>query len=405
MGSNYLITPDGNFVGEDELYHWGIKGMKWGIRRYQNPDGSLTSAGRRRYIGSDGNLTKAGKKYYAKETEHLKSEKKKLTAQKRTEAKLSKLELLRSENDSLKGKTGDKKNSAKNDTSKKSLKDMSDDEIRKAIDRKRLEDEYKRANPDPPSKSEKFNKFMDKLVNEAVIPATINAGKNALNKWAENILKTKVDPNSYEALKKQYDTLKIKKQIADLKAGKDPDAKEPTWDEKLKRQQYEANERDKNKQSKEAYEATQRSEKDTKAKPSSSEGSSGSGKSETGKSSSSSDSSSSSSSSSSSESSGTASSSSSKKKKKNKNKNNSSSETVYKTTVEGTGRNSWTDGSKSSNTSTNTSTGRTVVDARSDEPVTSMTTTRNTSTGRSTVSGYLNHPVVGLLPAPKDRDD
>jgi len=33
----------------DELYHHGIKGQKWGIRRYQNPDGSLTAAGRARY--------------------------------------------------------------------------------------------------------------------------------------------------------------------------------------------------------------------------------------------------------------------------------------------------------------------------------------------------------------------
>ena len=38
-----------------EMWHWGIPGMKWGQRRYQNKDGTWTSAGKVRRRGEEGN--------------------------------------------------------------------------------------------------------------------------------------------------------------------------------------------------------------------------------------------------------------------------------------------------------------------------------------------------------------
>jgi len=53
--SRYYITED------DYLIHHGIKGQKWGIRNYQNEDGSLTAEGKIRY-GYTGELKKLAKK-------------------------------------------------------------------------------------------------------------------------------------------------------------------------------------------------------------------------------------------------------------------------------------------------------------------------------------------------------
>lgn len=44
-----------NKTNIEDLYHHGIKGQKWGVRRYQNEDGSLTPKGRARYLMNDVN--------------------------------------------------------------------------------------------------------------------------------------------------------------------------------------------------------------------------------------------------------------------------------------------------------------------------------------------------------------
>ena len=49
--NDYLVTK--------ELYHHGIKGQKWGVRRYQNEDGTLTEAGRKRVTNHLGKIEPA----------------------------------------------------------------------------------------------------------------------------------------------------------------------------------------------------------------------------------------------------------------------------------------------------------------------------------------------------------
>lgn len=139
----------------DELQHWGVKGMRWGVRRYQNRDGTLTEA---------------GKKRYAKEMEKLKAEEKMLKNKERTKAKLDKLDELRKSNEERKKNLGedDAKKSKKTEEKKpeppkmekKSVKDMTDAELLERKARLQLEKDYKdllkQTRGEPASKGKNF---------------------------------------------------------------------------------------------------------------------------------------------------------------------------------------------------------------------------------------------------------
>ena len=107
------------------LTHSGIKGMRWGVRRYQNKDGTLTPA---------------GKKRYKDEMDKLKAEEKAIKAREATKVKLAKLDAKRSELDARKKALDD--DSAPQPAEKpkrKPVKQMSESEIREKIARLQLE--------------------------------------------------------------------------------------------------------------------------------------------------------------------------------------------------------------------------------------------------------------------------
>lgn len=197
MDGNYIITANGGFDDVSDLYHWGIKGMKWGVRRYQNADGSLTAAGRRRYTNKDGSLNEKGKKYYAKERARLIEERKAIDNLKKTNNQMSILEAQRRNNERLKreAETGKKKEQKENSSSSESSdKDRNEEQIRVSD----LSTKELKARNDRLDAEANFKQKMEK------IGYTFYEGP-----------KTEAD-YKIEALKKQKEILTLQKEIKDL---------------------------------------------------------------------------------------------------------------------------------------------------------------------------------------------
>ena len=139
---------------ENELYHHGVKGQKWGVRRYQNKDGSLTLAGKKRALKMQDQYTRFSnnKKYRDKEGNLTYAGRKRALKMKEKYSELTGGKQLR------KFQTVSKNNYRKVPTKpkQKSLSEMSDKEIQDKIDRIRLENTLKSLTPEKMTAGQKY---------------------------------------------------------------------------------------------------------------------------------------------------------------------------------------------------------------------------------------------------------
>lgn len=71
----YVVRATKKNVEETELAHHGILGMKWGVRRFQNEDGTLTNAGRERYSDKSTKKASSGSEALSKQTREVQATK------------------------------------------------------------------------------------------------------------------------------------------------------------------------------------------------------------------------------------------------------------------------------------------------------------------------------------------
>lgn len=160
----------------NELYHHGIKGMRWGIRRYQNKDGSLTPAGKRRVSQLD------------------------------------------AEREALVG------TKAKTENKPKTFREMSTDELREQINRRRMEKEYLELNKQvsdlAPAEVSLGKRIFSHLASKVIVPAATDAGKkfltDFLNKEGAKALGLGKDTEVAKPLKDVVADLNLKKQKIEL---------------------------------------------------------------------------------------------------------------------------------------------------------------------------------------------
>lgn len=162
------------YVYSDELYHYGRKGMKWG----QNIFGKPRSGSKGRVVAKKKSLLDKAKEAQA--------------AKKKAKADAAEAER------------------------KKDPRNMSDADLRKAIDRKRLENEYRTLHPQKVSFGKKLaSEFLEKSIKPALIEGGRQLLTNALKQYGDDLLKKNTEPSKMDKLKNKAEIAKLEKSIYD----------------------------------------------------------------------------------------------------------------------------------------------------------------------------------------------
>lgn len=162
----------------NSLAHYGVKGMRWGVIRMRKKTGGTYTTGMRFRKNDSGDFKK------------------------RNDANNA---------------------DAKSSSTRKSVKDMTDDELNAAIRRLELEKRYKDLNPEPVSAG---RKFVDKVLAPAATEATKNLAKSAIDKAGKKLLgldesQSKAVDDNFEKMKKQVEKMEVAKKYRELTSSKE----------------------------------------------------------------------------------------------------------------------------------------------------------------------------------------
>lgn len=124
-------------MNDNQLLHYGILGMKWGVRR--------------------------------------------------TPAQLARARGERQSQDSKQNSTNSSSSKSSSSSSKRSVSDLSDDELRRVVQRLQLEQQYRNLNPQKVSVGQRFAK---KVLNDVIVPAATEVGKNVVREALTNASKS-----------------------------------------------------------------------------------------------------------------------------------------------------------------------------------------------------------------------